>query len=133
MADSAVGYGVDAMTGARLAGWDHVVQSLRDIFTTRFGERIMREYFGSFVPEALGRNITANEILPVIASITSAIEQYEPRFFVVSVNIGGQVRAGELNLTITGRYRPRALFGDLAEEGTKTLAINAYGGGIALA
>ena len=35
--------GLDAVTGGILTGWDHVVQSLRDIFDTRFGSRIMRE------------------------------------------------------------------------------------------
>ena len=124
MANDSAGFGLDAATGRRLAGWDHVVQSLRDIFTTRFGSRVMREFYGSFVPEALGRNITRGEILPVIASITTAIEQWEPRFLVVDVQIGGEVRAGAMTISVVGQYRPRALLGDLNPEGTKSLGLS---------
>ena len=47
--------GLNAATGGTLMGWSHVVQSLQDIFTTRFGARVMREWYGSFVPTLLGR------------------------------------------------------------------------------
>ncbi len=113
--------GINADTGARIEGWPHVAQSLRDIFLTRFGERVMREWYGSFVLDALGRNITPSEILPVIASITSAIEQWEPRYRVVNVDAGGTVRDGRLTLSIYGRYRPRALLGDMTEEGDRSV------------
>lgn len=119
--------GIDAETGATLTGWAHVVQSLRDIFLTRFGSRIMREWYGSFVPEALGRNITGDEIAPVIASITSAIEQWEPRFRITAVEIVEASRSGVLRLHINGRYRPRALLGDMTEEGARRLIIGASG------
>ena len=56
--------GLNAATGCVLLGWPHVVQSLQDIFTTRFGARIMREWYGSFVPNLLGRTITPNEVTP---------------------------------------------------------------------
>ena len=42
--------GLNATSGLVLTGWDHVLQSLSDIFTTGFGERIIREWYGSFVP-----------------------------------------------------------------------------------
>lgn len=117
--------GIDAHTGATLTGWAHVLQSLRDIFLTRFGSRLMREWYGSFVPEALGRNITQAEMLPVIASITSAIEQWEPRFLVVDVKVdGSSARTGALVVTIRGQYRPRALLGDMTVEGDKTLVVD---------
>lgn len=117
--------GINAHTGATLTGWDHVVQSLRDVFLTRFGSRIMREWYGSFVPEALGRNITMAEMLPVLASITSAIEQWEPRFLVIDVAVdGAQARAGALAILIKGQYRPRALLGDLTVEGNRILTVD---------
>ena len=119
--------GIDAETGATLTGWSHVVQTLRDIFLTRFGSRVMREWYGSFVPEALGRNITREEIAPVIASITSAIEQWEPRFRITAVEIVELSRTGALRLHISGRYRPRALLGDMTEEGARRLIIGMSG------
>ena len=54
--------GLDRNTGGMITGWEHVVQSLQDIFTTSFGERIMREWYGSQVPYLLGRLITPREI-----------------------------------------------------------------------
>lgn len=117
--------GINAFTGATLTGWDHVLQSLRDMFLTRFGSRLMREWYGSFVPEALGRNITQAEMLPVIASITSAIEQWEPRFLVSDVKVdGAQARAGALVITVRGQYRPRALLGDLTVAGDRVLVVD---------
>ena len=65
--------GLDAATGGIVTGWDHVVQSLADIFATRFGDRIMREWYGSFVPNLLGRLITPDEVGPYFAAVTSAI------------------------------------------------------------
>ena len=52
------GSGVDRNTGKALVGWAHVEQCLGVIFTTTFGERIMREWFGSLVPVLLGRTVT---------------------------------------------------------------------------
>lgn len=117
--------GINAHSGATLIGWEHVLQSLRDMFLTRFGSRLMREWYGSFVPEALGRNITQAEMLPVIASITSAIEQWEPRFLVFDVKVdGSSARGGALVITIRGRYRPRALLGDMTIEGDRILTVD---------
>ena len=79
--------GIDAATGDIITGWDHVVQSLRDIFDTRFGTRVMREWYGSFVPNLLGRLITPEEVVPYFAAITSAIEQWEPRFRVTRIQV----------------------------------------------
>ncbi|MEZ5853163.1 MAG: baseplate J/gp47 family protein [Hyphomicrobiaceae bacterium] len=78
LTDPSVGF--DAETGSLKTGWPHVIQSLRDIFDTQFGTRIMREWYGSFVPNLLGRLITPQEVVPYFAAITSAIEQWEPRF-----------------------------------------------------
>ena len=126
-------FGINAETGATLTGWDHVVQSLRDVFLTRFGARIMREWYGSLVPEALGRNITRAEMLPVIASITAAIEQWEPRFVVVDVSIDGSAaRAGGLVIVINGQFRPRALVGDTTVEGSKILTVDMAANGMSL-
>jgi phage baseplate assembly protein W len=127
------GVGIDAMTGANLRGWPHVVQSLRDMFLTRFGSRLMREWYGSFVPEALGRQINRQEMLPVMASITSAIEQWEPRFTVDSISLdGSDARTGRLQVTISGLYRPRALVGDDTPEGSRKIVVTLGGGEVAV-
>jgi uncharacterized protein len=122
--------GINADTGATITGWDHVQQSLRDIFVTSFGERHMREWYGSFVMQALGRNITVEEVLPVIASVTSAIDMWEPRFAVQSVDFDGEIRQGQLVIAINGTYRPRALLGDMTGEGEQRIVFGLSSGGV---
>lgn len=124
--------GIDRETGKTLTGWDHVLQSLQDIFVTPIGARIMREWYGSLVPKALGRNITREEILPVMSSITAAIEQWEPRFAVTSIDISGEPRLGNLSFTIYGKYRPRALLGDLTEAGGKMVSFASSEGAVSI-
>lgn len=116
--------GLNAATGGVLEGWPHVVQSLQDIFTTRFGTRIMREWYGSFVPNLLGRIITPNEVTPWFAAVTSAIEQWEPRYRVTRIQIVEVTRDGQLHFFIEGEYRPRAVYGDFTVEGARR--IDAY-------
>lgn len=116
--------GLNAATGGVLEGWPHVVQSLQDIFTTRFGTRIMREWYGSFVPNLLGRIITPNEVTPWFAAVTSAIEQWEPRYRVTRIQIVEVTRDGQVHFFIEGEYRPRAVYGDFTVEGARR--IDAY-------
>jgi phage baseplate assembly protein W len=113
--------GLDAGTGGIVNGWDHVVQSLRDIFDTRFGTRIMREWYGSFVPNLLGRLLTPEEVVPCFAAITSAIEQWEPRFRVTRIEALRVTRDGQLHVLLEGEYRPRAVLGDFTVAGARRL------------
>ena len=113
--------GLNAATGGVLEGWPHVVQSLQDIFTTRFGTRIMREWYGSFVPNLLGRNITPNEVTPWFAAVTSAIEQWEPRYRVTRIQVLEATRTGQFHFFLEGEYRPRAIYGDFTVEGARRI------------
>ena len=125
--------GINAETGGTVSGWAHVEQSLRDIFFTRFGERIMREWYGSFVPDLLGRNITPDEVTPFFAALASAIEQWEPRFRVTQLTPVAVTRAGSLQIYISGEYRPRACFGDYTVEGARRVELYANPDGLRIA
>lgn len=116
--------GINAASGRTLIGWDHVLQSLSDIFTTGFGERVIREWYGSFVPHLLGRLITPEEVTPFFVAITSAIEQWEPRYRVSEIKVLKATRDGALHFYIDGEYRPRAVFGDFTVEGARR--VNGY-------
>ena len=122
--------GLDATTGSILTGWEHVVQSLRDIFDTRFGSRIMREWYGSFVPNLLGRLVTPDEVVPYFAAITSAIEQWEPRFRVTQIQVVKVTRDGQLHVFLDGEHRPRAVYGDFSVAGARRLDAYANPDGI---
>lgn len=116
--------GLDAATGGTITGWDHVVQSLQDIFYTRFGSRIMREWYGSFVPNILGRLITPQEVTPFFVAVTSAVEQWEPRYRITQIQVVKVTREGALHFFLNGEYRPRAVFGDFTVEGARR--VDAY-------
>ena len=119
------GSGINRFTGKALIGWPHVVQCLGVIFTTNFGERVMREGFGSLVPVVLGRNMTPREILPFWQAIWTSIDTFEPRYKVTSVQPIDLDRLGNLNLLIQGQYRPRGHLGDFTVEGAKRVRFGA--------
>jgi len=121
--------GIDATSGRIVNGWAHVLQSLSDIYTTGFGERVIREWYGSFVPHLLGRLITPEEVTPFFVAITSAIEQWEPRYRVSEIKVLKATRDGALHFYIDGEYRPRAMFGDFTVEGARRVngSVNAAG------
>ena len=110
--------GINRRTGKPLSGWDHVVQSLGVIFSTRFGDRIMRRNFGSAVPGLLGRNMVPSTVLRFYLAIAIAIELWEPRFRVRkfshpgSSNSADGLGQGRLGIRIDGDYLPNALEGD---------------------
>ncbi|UYO50333.1 GPW/gp25 family protein [Rhodopseudomonas palustris] len=119
--------GMDRETGRLLDGWEHVVQSLFEMFTTGYGLRIMREWFGTVVPQLLGENLVPSTVVQFYSSICTAIELWEPRFRVLKVtplsNGPEALRQGQLGLRIDGEYRPRALKGDLTPEGMRTVHV----------
>jgi phage baseplate assembly protein W len=91
---------------------------LQNIFTTNFGSRIMREYYGSFVPVMLGRvNINRTEGALFLTAVATAILQWEPRFHVTDIRLEDASRDGSLSVVVEGEYRPRATYGDLSPEG----------------
>lgn len=120
---------IDAGSGADIAGWLHVLQSLEEIFKTRFAERVMREWFGSMVPAFLGENMNVQTIVPFFSAIASAIEQWEPRYRVTRVVPESVGRDGRLRVLIEGEYRPRALLGDFTPDGIRRVVLAANDNG----
>lgn len=113
------GTGFDRHTGRVIAGWAHVVQSLEVIFTTRFGERAMRRWFGSAVPRLLGENMVPSTVLKFWTAVCIAIDLWEPRFRVtkiVPLGTAENMRGGALGFEIVGVYMPRGHLGDFTVE-----------------
>lgn len=132
--NSALGIDVDRITGDMIVGWPHVEQCIGDILTTFFGERIMREWYGSIVPPLLGENLTVRTIVRFFAAVTSAIDQWEPRFKVAKITPISVDRNGEFHVRIEGNYRPLALIGDFTSGSPKHITIiGATGRGLVLA
>lgn len=121
---------IDAATGGDIRGWGHVLQSLEVIFTTRFGERVMREWFGSIVPAFLGENMNTQTIVPFFSAISSAIDQWEPRYRITQIIPERVGRDGHLRIVLHGEYRPRALLGDFTPEGARRVFIGMNSDGL---
>jgi len=131
-----VGAGINAATGQVLSGWDHVVQSIQTVFTTRYGERVERRWIGSAIPHLLGENMTPADFVRFIASIPQALAVVElnglarePRFEIKSVsrlNMSPETaRQGHAGLLLVGPWYPRGHLGDRTPAGTKRLALGA--------
>ena len=119
--DPSLDFNVD--TGADIGGWDHVLQSINDLFATRFGERVMREFYGSIVPNFLGENLTTETVVRFFSAVSSAIEIWEPRYRIVHVIPTGVGRDGRLQVITEGAYRPRALLGDNTVAGNRRITV----------
>lgn len=114
---------LNAGTGADITGWDHVLQCIEDFFTTEFGQRVMREWYGSVVPRFLGETLNTQTVVPFFAAIASAIEQWEPRYQITRVTPESVGRDGRLRIVMEGVYRPRALLGDFTPDGARRVVI----------
>lgn len=104
----------DPVTGLTVTGWPAVFQSIGEIIITPLGVRIMHEWVGSEVPNALGRDASESRILSLIQSVAVAIDLFEPRFKVKKIPPLSLSLTGRLELRIIGEYYPGALFGDFS-------------------
>lgn len=95
--------GINAATGQRLSGVEHLKQSIRDILTTRIGTRVMRRDYGSRLPELVDN--PTGELLKVelFAATAEALVKWEPRFRLDRVYLQSASEAGKIVLALEGR------------------------------
>jgi phage baseplate assembly protein W len=132
--------GMDRTTGKMLIGWDHVQQSMYLIWATRFHERLVRRWVGSFVPHILGENAIQRTITRFYWAIASAIDLWEPNYSIQRVRVMDradgtnltsveELRQGKLTTRNEGVYRPRAHLGDPTPETRRVVGIVGNGDG----
>ncbi|WPZ23107.1 GPW/gp25 family protein [Sulfitobacter faviae] len=100
-------------TGAAVEGWDHVVQSIQTILTTRLNSRVFRREFGSEVPALVDAPMNDANVLALYVAVADALERWEPRFELTDVAVEA-AESGVMTMTLVGSYRPNAHIGDLA-------------------
>lgn len=105
---------MNATTGKPLEGIDHFKQSIRDILTTPIGSRVMRRDYGSRIMSIIDAPINDSTILDVYAAAAEALNQWEPRLLLESIE-AVSTEEGRLVLSIFGKYLPDG--STVAEEG----------------
>jgi len=120
---SPVRIGVDRHTGKMLTGWDHVIQSMLLIFSTKYHERVLRRWCGSFVPHLIGQNADEPTIARFYFAICTGIDLWEPNYRINRVRVANrsdgslmtspeELRTGRLQTSMEGTYRPRGHLGN---------------------
>ena len=97
--------GINKDTGKELAGIEHLRQSIYDILGTRIGTRVLRRDYGSELPALIDAPINEQTTLDFYAATAAAIERWEPRIKLTSVNISSATE-GKLILDLAGEYLP---------------------------
>ncbi|PZU93126.1 MAG: baseplate assembly protein [Chelatococcus sp.] len=121
--------GIDRASGRLLTGWDHCVQSIAVILTTRVGTRVMRRAFGSAALELQDRSATPMRIMQIYAAVAAAIRTWEPGFRLKTIQLTRGGADGVFAFEITGIFYPRGHLGDYEtfEERSAVLGSNENG------
>ena len=122
--------GTNAATGAGLADFDHVVQSIGIILTTAIGERVMREWFGYPGLALLGELANEVTILRFWNAVVTALTvkqlnglPTEPRFRIVRIRTKTIDRSGLYEVEVEGDYMPRGHLGDFTVEARRNFRV----------
>jgi phage baseplate assembly protein W len=97
---------MDRTTGRRIAGMDHLKQSIADILTTPLGSRLERRTYGSLLPGLIDAPDNAVTRLRCYAAIASALMKWEPRLRVTRVRMESGDVPGQAVITLEGEFRP---------------------------
>ncbi|WP_394689051.1 GPW/gp25 family protein [Hoeflea sp.] len=125
--------GIDRSTGRVMSNYDHALQSVEVILSTRIGSRAMRRQFGGGVAEILGRAVTPPLFALFQQLVATAIDIWEPRFRVrqiIPLGTAEQIRAGHVGMRFDVDYRPRGHLGDFTVERVLSFGLNFRAGGI---
>lgn len=119
--------GMNASTGARIDGNDHLAQSVADILSTPLGSRVMRRDYGSMLFDLIDQPLNPATRLLFFGATAMALSRWEPRLRLRRVGISPGDAQGQLTITIQGE---RA---DLPANDHVLLSIPIRVGGIATA
>ena len=104
--------GIDPETGQFLFGRDDLLTSLKVIWSTRPGERLMRLQFGTDLRPFLAEDITPTLALEIYNELAIAVEKEEPEYRLDHMQFVKLTADGVLGLRHGGRYFPEGRFGN---------------------
>jgi len=100
---------MDSTTGKAITDYEHLTQSIIDILTTPIGSRIARREYGSNLFELVDQPVNRDWVSRVYIAIASAIDKWEPRIVIESINIYNDIEAASNNqftFDLSGFYLP---------------------------
>lgn len=96
--------GMHRDTGKKLDGYNHLIQSLRDIWTTQIGTRVMRRDYG-IIRELIDRPMNSDLIIDTYVALITSANRWEPRWRTDRIYVV-DAQPGEMTLDVDGFYRP---------------------------
>jgi phage baseplate assembly protein W len=98
--------GMDGNTGAELAGFSHLEQSIRDILLTPKGSRVMLRDYGSDLFALIDQPLNESTKMAITAATVGALSTWEPRIQVQSVTVTSDPASGSISISLTATYLP---------------------------
>lgn len=98
--------GMSKDSGRTISGLEHLYQSIKDIFMTRKGTRVMRADYGSDLMELLDKPVNETWVASVIIAVSECLEQWEPRFILSAVEVTAAGDSGRFDVALEGEFYP---------------------------
>lgn len=99
-------------TGRAITNYEHAVQSVNDIATTRIGTRVMRRNYGSNLADLIGRPQGYDTALEAVMALAEPVNRWEPRIVLTRVRPTMVSRDGKFELSYDMIYFPKGHLGD---------------------
>lgn len=94
-------------TGQPIDSMAHLIQSIKDIITTKVGERVIVRDYGCELPNLVDQPINSLWAIRVFGALADALDKWEPRLRVYRVGVdASQIHQGVVGVTIDGLYLP---------------------------
>lgn len=91
---------------AMVQGEEDIEQSLIILFSTRLNERVLHHKYGTSFDDYIFEDIGQNMVVNLQKMVSDAVEQYEPRISLESVNIFTEdIAEGSLHIEVTFQIR----------------------------
>ena len=101
---------VDRRTGAVISEFQHILQSIEMVLSTRIGTRVMRRDFGSRLPELVDSQLDRAGLTALYSAVNEAIATWETRVIVTGSKLNlDDVKSGVYNLTVFLQYNNQSV------------------------